>query len=84
MKRPFDPNWALVALTVMSLGSVTIEHCAQDASRLSTVEAHEQDTGQRLDRMENKLDTLLYWVTGIKPSQENVPCPTCSTASTPR
>lgn len=81
-KKTFDANWALVALTVISLGSATIEHCAQDASRLSTVEAHEQTTAQRLDRMENKLDTLLYWVTGMKP--ENSSCPTCSTASIPR
>lgn len=84
MKRPFDPNWALVALTVVSLSGAAIEHCAQDASQMGAVQAHEQDTSQRLDRMEDKLDTLTYYITGIHPTREDKSCQTCSTASTPR
>lgn len=35
------------------------------ASRLTAVEAHQGDTEKRLDRMESKLDTIFYYVTGI-------------------
>ena len=53
---------ALILAGLSALGTVYIEltHTDQDnANRIATLEAHQSDTTQRLDRIENKLDRLL-------------------------
>lgn len=87
MKYAANPNWILIILTALSMAFALVERYSSSAvaaeNRLSTVEAHEQSTNQRLDRMEDKLDVLVYHITGIRPTREERSCPTCATASTP-
>lgn len=75
MLKKVDPNWGLVALTVISMTAATFERCNTTndalATRVTTVEAHEDDINHRLDRMENKLDTIFYYVTGVRPTHQD-------------
>ena len=61
-------TWLALALAGLSiLGTLYIEYTHTDrdnAVRISALEAHQGDTGQRLDRMENKLDRLVEWALG--------------------
>ena len=62
-------------LTMVMMGIVGYFRNDSDLlARVTAVEAHQGDTKQRLDRMEvkedalgDKLDTVFYYVTGIKP-----------------
>lgn len=72
MTRPvFDPNWIVVALAVVGILLGAYASYNANDKKLSidvaTVQAQEQSTNARLDRIENKLDSLIWYFTGERP-----------------
>ena len=65
-----DTILALVLAGLSLLGTIYVQMTHNDrdnAQRISAIEAHQGDTGKRLDRMESKLDRLIEWALGTKP-----------------
>lgn len=70
-----DPNWWIVALAVLSIlisGYVGYQNNDKTLSvHVATLQAQEDDRSARLDRMETKLDTLLFYITGLKAPKDH-------------
>jgi hypothetical protein len=68
MTRPVAPSWlALLLAGLSALASVYsyLSHNDRDhETRISKLEAHQDDTTQRLDRIETKIDALVKWAFG--------------------
>ena len=66
MTRSMASTWwlplLLAGLSLVGTTYVTMTNTDVDnGRRISVLEAHEEDTGNRLERIENKLDRLIEW-----------------------
>lgn len=59
------PWWLPIMLAGLSLAASIYMQAThtdkENASRISALEAHQGDSAQRLDRIENKIDRLIDW-----------------------
>lgn len=66
-KYPWLPL-ALAGLSMLGTLYASYTHTDKDnAQRLTALESHRSDDSSRLDRIEDKLDKLVYYLTGSKP-----------------